>query len=367
MSLQSASSSSLTLAEQRRLVTSSALTHSPSFPVLRATAGWMHAWFVVLLLLIDMLAALWPTGGHSLRSDLGTLPGLNLRIDLPKLLLAGMLFNAGLALRSHHFYQVMQRPLLLIFGTLSCWAIPLAVLFVVLKPLCGLLPETYRGDVWLGLLIVAAMPAAQSSMAWTQNARGNVLLCLMLVLGTTLLCPVVIPLCIGDFTTAKVSQEISWLHLLAWVIVPSLLGGVTGRMIGAARLDHWRPVLSLASAIMLLTLNYINAADALPKLFEKNEWSTMLLTLLFALVLCAGSFGIAILWARVTQLPTPERTGLIYALGMKNNAIALTLVSSLYAEKPLIGLVLICYIVLQHLLAGLLSQYRQRQHALVGE
>lgn len=321
----------------------------------------------MLLLLVDLLAGLWPTGGESLRSELGTVPGLNLQIDLPKLLLAGMLFNAGLALRSHHFFQVAQRPLLLILGTLSCWAIPLAVLFVVVKPLCGLLSPDYRSDVWLGLLIVAAMPAAQSSMAWTQNAPGNVLLCLAIVLGTTLLCPVVIPLFFSDFTAANVSQEISWLHLLAWVIVPSLLGGVVGRMIGAARLDHWRPVLSLASALMLLTLNYINAANALPHLFEKMEWGTLLLTLGFALVLCAGSFGIAILWARVTRLPTPERTGLIYALGMKNNAIALTLTSSMFEKYPLVGLVLICYIVMQHLMAGLLSQHRQRQHALVGE
>lgn len=348
-------------------MTSSALTHSPSFPLLRATSAWMHAWFVVLLLAVDLLAALWPTGGQSLRSELATLPGLNLRIDLPKLLLAGMLFNAGLALRSHHFFQVAQRPLLLILGTLSCWAIPLAVLYAVILPLHFLLPLEFRGDVWLGLLIVAAMPAAQSSMAWTQNARGNVLLCLMLVLGTTLLCPLVIPLFINSVDAKEVGQQISWLHLLAWVIVPSLLGGVVGRLIGAAQLDHWRPVLSLASAVMLLTLNYINAADALPHLFDQMQTTTVALTMLFALILSGGSFGAAILWARVTRLPVAERTGLIYALGMKNNAIALTLVAGMFAKQPLIGLVLICYIVMQHLMAGLLSQHRQRQHALEGE
>jgi len=375
MSLQSAPVSSASpiytgspiSTEQRRLVTSSALTHSPSFPLLRATSAWIHAWFVVLLLAVDLLAALWPTGGESLRSELAKVPGLDLRIDLPKLLLAGMLFNAGLALRSQHFFQVTQRPLLLILGTLSCWAIPFAVLFALIKPLSGFLPEAYRGDVWTGLMIIAAMPAAQSSMAWTQNARGNVLLCLIIVLGSTLFCPLVIPLVIQSVSAKEVSQEISWLHLLAWVIVPSLLGGIVGRAIGAARLDHWRPVLSLASAFMLLTLNYINAADALPRLLDKMEWATFALTLAFALALCAGSFAIAILGARLTKLPTPERTGLIYALGMKNNAIALTLTSGMPNDFPLVGLVLICYIVLQHLMAGLLSQHRQRQHALIGE
>ena len=97
-----------------------------------------------------------------------------------------MLFNAGLALRSQHFFQVTQRPLLLLIGTISCWAIPLAVLYIAIKPLVWIFGVSE--DVWLGLLMVAAMPAAQSSMAWTQNARGNVLLCLMLVLGTIVLC-----------------------------------------------------------------------------------------------------------------------------------------------------------------------------------
>jgi BASS family bile acid:Na+ symporter len=367
MSLQSATSSSLTLTEQRRLVTSSALTHSPSFPMLRATAAWMHAWFVALLLLVDLLAALWPTGGHSLRSEIARVPGLDLRIDMPTLLLAGMLFNAGLALRTQHFFQVTQRPLLLILGTLSCWAIPLAVLYIVIKPLIWMFGVS--DDVWLGLLMVAAMPAAQSSMAWTQNARGNVLLCLMLVLGTIVLCPVVIPWLLRQFSTTQVGERISWLHLLAWVIVPSVLGGIAGRIIGAAKLDHWRPVLSLSSAVMLLILNYINAADSLPGLFraEGIDWTKMAMTLLLALILCGGSFGIAILWARSTRLPTPERTGLIYALGMKNNAIALTLSGGFFAPGSHVGLVLICYIVMQHLMAGLLSSHRQRQHALIEE
>jgi BASS family bile acid:Na+ symporter len=327
----------------------------------------MHAWFVVLLLLVDLLAALWPTGGHSLRSEIATVPWLNLRIDMPKLLLAGMLFNAGLALRSEHFFQVTQRPFLLILGTISCWAIPLAILYAVIKPLIWMFGVS--DDVWLGLLMVAAMPAAQSSMAWTQNARGNVLLCLMLVLGTIVLCPIVIPWLLQQFSTTKVGEQISWLHLLAWVIVPSVLGGIAGRLIGAAKLDHWRPVLSLSSAVMLLILNYINAADSLPGLFRQEgmDWAKMAMTLLLALILCGGSFLIAIFWARSTKLPTPERTGLIYALGMKNNAIALTLSGGFFPEGSHVGLVLICYIVLQHLMAGLLSSHRQRQHALVGE
>ncbi len=155
--------------------------------------AWIHAWFILILIAVDLLAAAWPTPGQSLRVPLGQLPFFQLEVRWPNILLAGMLFIAGMSLRPEHWHQVGRRPILLILGTLGCWLLPLFSLVCIIKPLMSLLSMPELPDIWLGLVIVAAMPTAQSSAAWTQNAKGNVLLTLSIVLTTTIVCPVVIP------------------------------------------------------------------------------------------------------------------------------------------------------------------------------
>ena len=45
----------------------------------------------------------------------------------------------------------------------------------------------------VGLALVAAMPVANSSVAWCQNAQGNVALSLGLIVLTIVLCPIATP------------------------------------------------------------------------------------------------------------------------------------------------------------------------------
>jgi BASS family bile acid:Na+ symporter len=327
---------------------------------------WIHAWFILILIAVDVLAAAWPTPGQSLRQPLGQLPFFGLEVRWPNILLAGMLFIAGMSLRPEHWHQVGRRPVLLILGTLGCWLLPMFSLLCIIKPLMSVLSMPELPDIWLGLVIVAAMPTAQSSAAWTQNAKGNVLLTLSIVLTTTIVCPVVIPNFVRALSTNLPDMTWNWDEvfssrvLLTWVILPSALGWSFGAYLGRIRLDFWSPFLSLLSAIMLLTLNYINAADALPKLLQTMELKLVMVTLSLVLIVCGGSYLISSYAGRWAKLPAAEKTAMTYALGMKNNGVALMGTASL-PELPFVGLVLICYILTQHLLAGLVSHKNLRR------
>lgn len=342
------------------------MTHSAAYsPIDRARglSKWMHAWFIWLLIGVDLLAAFWSAPGKELRGTLGELPGLALPVNIPSLLLAAMLFIAGLGLRRAHLALVARRPLLLAIGTLGCWGVPLLLLAILWWPAAWLLPDPDRDQVWLGLVIVAAMPAAQSSVAWTQHARGNVLLALALVLLTTFASPVVTPeliRAIGQNTLAAgadFDEILSARFLFVWVILPSLLGWLTARLIGGARVEQARPWLSVLSCAMLLMLNYINASYALPKLIASADWRILGAALFLSFALCVGCFGAALGFSRALKLRREESSALVYALGMKNNGVALTLTGGLVLERyPLVSLVLICYILLQHCTAGVLGR-----------
>src|SRR5262249_62230029 len=88
--------------------------------------------------------------------------------------------------------------------------------------------------ILVGLALVAAMPIAGSSTAWTQNANGDLALGLGLVLFSTFLSPITTPLtfdCVEQMASGEYAQALDDLEgqgtgvlLLGCVLLPSLLG-----------------------------------------------------------------------------------------------------------------------------------------------
>src|SRR5262249_57214640 len=88
--------------------------------------------------------------------------------------------------------------------------------------------------ILVGLALVAAMPIAGSSTAWTQNANGDLALGLGLKLASTFLSPLTTPLTfelgeqmtLGEYAQAldELEGRGTGLFLLLYVLLPSLLG-----------------------------------------------------------------------------------------------------------------------------------------------
>src|SRR5262249_43808827 len=81
-----------------------------------------------LLLATYVLAAIWPAPGLWLgAATLGQISfsGEALRITMPALMLAFLLFNAGLAVRLDELHGLLHRPLPLAIGLLSNLTLPI--------------------------------------------------------------------------------------------------------------------------------------------------------------------------------------------------------------------------------------------------
>jgi bile acid:Na+ symporter, BASS family len=331
---------------------------------------FMHRYFFPLLIGSYMVAGFFPGPGLALRrASLGevSLFGEHAHLTAPTLMLSLLLFNAGLGLRPAQLPSPRRSVRLLVAGLLANTLIPLLFIFGV----CFVLLRWHNSDevqnILVGLALVASMPVAGSSTAWSQNADGDLTLSLGLVLGSTLLSPLTTPAAlhaVGWLAQGDYSEDLHELaasgangFLLACVVLPSLAGLATRWCLGEARAVRAAPRLKLINSVNLLQLNYSNAAVSLPEAVRNPDPDFLAVTLALALVLCVLGFATGAWLARLTGSGRAQRASLMFGLGMNNNGTGLVLASLALADHPRVMLPIIFYNLVQHLVAGAVSAW----------
>jgi BASS family bile acid:Na+ symporter len=320
---------------------------------------FVHARFIWLLVSSYLVAAFFPTLGLAIRSmHLGT-------FSLPMLMLAFLLFNAGMGVELSALKALRNDPLSLIYGLLANLIIPIAYIGAVMLTMSFWHNPEEVQHILLGLALVASMPIAGSSTAWSQNANGNLALSLGLVLGSTFLSPLTTPIAlhsVGLMTTGDYSEDLHELagsatgwFLLVSVIVPSILGIICRKLLGTERVTSSKTHLKLANSAILLLLNYSNASVSLPQAIANPDWDFLAVTLGITLLLCVVAFLAGWVISRLHHSNTADQTALMFGLGMNNNGTGLVLASMALADHPQVLLPIIFYNLVQHLVAGTIN------------
>jgi BASS family bile acid:Na+ symporter len=319
-----------------------------------------------LLLLSYVVAAFLPAAGLWLRGvTVALVPaggGEMARVTLPMLLLALLLFNAGLGVQLAHLKKLAAAPRLLLAGLAANLLLPVLYILAVSWALRDWHDPAGVEQLLLGLVLVASMPVAGSSAAWAQNANGNLALSLGLVLGSTLLSPLATPAvlfligCLAHGIDAGVLDGLSGtgtgVFLAVFVLLPSLLGIAAGRVAGEAVVARSKQRLKLVNSVILLVLNYSNAAVSLPRVVAQPDWDFLTLAQAVVLAMCVLTFVSGWLLARALGGSRDQRTALMFGLGMNNNGAGLVLASVALANLPGVMLPLILYTLVQHVVAG---------------
>jgi BASS family bile acid:Na+ symporter len=225
--------------------------------------------------------------------------------------------------------------------------------------------------ILVGLAVVAAMPVAGSSAAWSHQAGGDLALSLGLVLGSTCLAPLTTPAALHAAGWMADGLYADSLHrlagsdtgsfLAAYVLLPTAAGVGLGALLGRQRLARARPALRLANAAALLILVYANAAAALPQSLADPDWDFLAVTLTVVVALCVLGFAAGWLLGRLLRADRPRQASLVFALGMNNNGTGLVLASAGLAHLPAVLLPVIFYNLVQHLAAGLADRLGRRR------
>jgi len=332
---------------------------------LAALSHLVHDHFIWLLLGSYALAAVWPDLGLAIRNiSFGevTVFREKTKFTLPVVMLAFLLLNAGLGVQARELKNLLRHPLALVAGLAANLLVPITYIFVVSQTMRLWHNPDEVQNILVGLALVASMPIAGSSTAWSQNANGNLALSLGLVLLSTFLSPVTTPVALHSVGWMAAGDYAEDLHELASggaggflavsVVVPSLLGVTVHASTGEARVSVVKPVLRLVNSIDLLLLNYSNASVSLPQTIADPDWDFLAVSLAIVVTLCFLAFAAGWLIARWLKTDLPQQVSLMFGLGMNNNGTGLVLASMALAGHPRVLLPIIFYNLVQHLLAG---------------
>jgi BASS family bile acid:Na+ symporter len=340
-----------------------------------ALAHALHRRLFLLLVLAYLVAAFLPGPGLWLRAvhvPPISILGQRLDLSLPALLLSLLLFNAGLGVAPAQLRGLAHRPGVLLAGLLANLVVPLAFVLGVSGVLVGFWHNPAEAQcVLVGLALVAAMPVAGSSTAWSQNADGNVALSLGLVLGSTLLSPLTTPIVFrsagllgsGEYADrlGDLAGHGTSLFLATCVLLPSLLGIACRRLLGETRAGGLLPWAKLSNAVTLLVLCYANAAVSLPEAVANPDPDFVVVMLAIVVGLCVVAFSSGWLVAWLVKADAPDRAALMFGLGMNNNGTGLVLAALALGAYPRVMQPILIYNLVQHLVAAAVAPTLSRK------
>src|SRR5262249_30605461 len=151
------------------------------------------------------------------------------------------------------------------------------------------------------------------------------------------------------------------LFLFLWVLAPTVCGVLVRASVGGERIIKARPVLKVFSATTLLLLIYINASATLPPMLGRLGGEMLAAVLGGAISFCVVAFMSGWLVAQLLRVDRGAETALIYGLGMNNNGTGLVLASATLSDWPQVTFTIICYNLVQHLVAGCVDFVRAHQ------
>ena len=332
----------------------------------------LHRFFLPTLLAVYILSAIAPGPGTVIREFAVTLPGGG-KERASMLLLAVLLFCAAAVIQWSQIRDLLERPSVLLIGLLTAWLGP--ALLVALFG--GMLPWLATNDTTSGMLVgfalVAAMPVANSSAGWTQNAGGNVAISLALIVLSVVLSPLATPNLLklmgwalsADDTDRieKVVTQFSGWRFILWVILPSLAGATAAWIAGRDRIIRAKPWFRLITLVTILVLNYANASLAMDQVWANESVTVVLIAALMAAAVSILGMVLATLQARLARLPRAAWTALAFSLSMKHTGLALVLAGEFLHDQPRVILMVLLTTLAQHVAAAALDwRLEQTRH-----
>lgn len=337
---------------------------------------WLERRLVVLILGAYFTAACLPGLGVLIKEAKLPLflPGAPEAAASPSsLMLACMLFAAGLKAKPDRLRRAIGRPRLILVGLAANIAVPVIYSLLAAQAMGFWHNDKEAGLIVLGLALVAAMPVAGSSAAWAQNANGDLAISLGLVIASTLLSPISTPLALHAIGLGSQGSSAHELHKIAgqsagaflasWVLLPSILGMIVRAAAGEARVKRVEKPLKLCTTAILIMLVYANASACLPGALGTPDWDFLALTLIAVTGLCVVTFSAGYLLGKWLGTSRDEHASLIFGLGMNNNGTGLVLASTALSAHPMAMLPIIVYNLAQHLAAGAVHFAMNRDEA----
>ncbi len=332
--------------------------------------------FAKILALIYILAIFYPVPGifadqySFLHVQLPDKQGFNL--TTPMILLGFIVLNAALSINIKELFKVHKNIPIVILAILANFILGIIFFLIIKVPIGLLLSNDNFQQIIIAIAILTSVPIAGTATAWTQTIKGNVTLTLQILLITTLLSPIFVPLILklfSNFTTGKYAERMLVLankdidfFLIIIVVIPAIIGLIINLFLKEATISGFMPVIKILNQFYLLFLIYINASVILPDIFFKNNDMVMVLTSLFlAIVYCFLSYFMGWIISIMFSSQIRDEIALIFSEGMKNVGAGLVIAQFGFSQYPNVGLLIIFFAVAQQFMASFVKYFEYRK------
>ena len=238
--------------------------------------------------------------------------------------------------------------------------LPILLCFVaahVLMPVLAMFTSTLlidNPDVVSGFVLVFSGPPAVSAFIWVLILRGDLALCLTIMLLNTLLAPIVVPASLSILMGSKVALDMSGIaiSLLIMIVIPTIIGIGINEASKKKIPNLVCPWLDPLSKICLMTVIATNAAIISPgiKFADPLIWKVAALVI----VLIFTGFFLIKLVAVIGKCPAPKDIAMIIPGGLRNNSVVMTIAVASFPEATVIPALL--SIIFQQSIAGIIGK-----------
>ncbi|MFE2874496.1 sodium-dependent transporter [Streptomyces roseus] len=310
-----------------------------------------------------LAAAAFPSAGMWLRHSREVHgAGIGIRLEAAPVLLALVLFAAGLQVSPKTLLRVVRQPVTLLAGL----ALHLGAPLVIIPALAAALrrtPDTDGGSGMItAMILITAMPVAAGATVWTARGEGDQPTMVGLVLLSTLLSPLTLPVTLHTLspllspdyveTLAGAARVAGHGFALTGVVLPCTAGLLCHLVLPRRALAvalRTAPPAALAASLLL---TYVNASGALGPFLAHPDAVLPAAAVAVAASLCALSFLVGRAGGRLLRLRAPARTCVTLACGMNNSSASAVLIGTAMPDRPHVLLPVLAYGLLQKLAAG---------------
>ncbi|MDR2942233.1 MAG: hypothetical protein LBV17_06560 [Treponema sp.] len=270
------------------------------------------------------------------------------------LLFGFMTFSGALKLRADELGKSVRNPLPVLLFFFSAH---------VFMPVLAMLVSSLffaNNDVVSGFVLLFSGPTAVSGFIWVLILKGDMALCLTLILLDTLLAPFVVPCSIAVLMGAKTAMDMNGiaLSLLFMVVVPTIIGVTVNETskgkIPAVICPYFDPFAKICLMLVIAT----NAAIVAPALNLKEPliWQVALLVIL----LTSAGFLIMKLITVIAKCRAPKDITMIISGGLRNNSAVMTIAVAFFPSATVLPT--LTSIIVQQTIAAIMGKlFAQRQ------
>jgi predicted Na+-dependent transporter len=255
-----------------------------------------------------------------------------------------MTFSGALKLKATELGAAVKTPL------------PILLFFAaahVLMPVFSMLSSSLfftDPDVIAGFILLFSGPTAVSGFIWVSIFKGDLALCLTLILLDTLLAPILVPGSISVLMSTKIAMDMSGiaLSLLFMVVIPTVIGVTINETSKGKIPSSLCPFVDPIAKICLMTVIATNASVIAPSV-KFNDPLIWKIAVLVVILIFAG-FALIKLITVIGKCRFPKDTTIILCSGLRNNSAIMTIAVAFFPQTAVLP-VLICIIIQQSIAA----------------